>query len=120
MALGVQFGDNINASLKNALGLLNHGMGDKMLQNQNNNLPDIRTSTGNFDVLRSRYFPGGPGGPGGPVLGGGPGAPTPPEGPDSDLMFKHMTNPEEHYPSLVEARHRSREREGEEMLTDNT
>ena len=67
--LGSQFGDNINASLKvgkvflqkspwktnfrpnvkhfefpqNALGLLNHGMNDKIqLHNQNNNLPDLR------------------------------------------------------------------------------
>ena len=32
-----------------------------------------RTSTGSFDALRGRYFPGGP---------------TPPEGMDADMMFK--------------------------------
>jgi len=89
MNIGSQFGDNINASLKNALGLLNHGMNDKIqLHNQNNNLPDLRTSTGTFDALRGRYFPGGP---------------TPPEGMDADMMFKHMTSPEEHYGALGQA-----------------
>jgi len=89
MNLSSQFGDNINASLKNALGLLNHGMNDKIqLHNQNNNLPDLRTSTGSFDALRGRYFPGGP---------------TPPEGMDADMMFKHMTSPEEHYGALGQA-----------------
>ena len=33
----------------------------------------FRTSTGSFDALRGRYFPGGP---------------TPPEGMDADMMFK--------------------------------
>ena len=33
----------------------------------------FRTSTGTFDALRGRYFPGGP---------------TPPEGMDADMMFK--------------------------------
>ena len=36
----------------------------------------IRTSTGSFDSLRGRYFPGGP---------------TPPEGMDADMMFKVST-----------------------------
>ena len=35
----------------------------------------FRTSTGTFDALRGRYFPGGP---------------TPPEGMDADMMFKVM------------------------------
>jgi len=125
MNIGSQFGDNINASLKNALGLLNHGMNDKIqLHNQNNNLPDLRTSTGTFDALRGRYFPGGP---------------TPPEGMDADMMFKHMTSPEEHYGALGQAtgallgqqatsppRHqgsladpRHRGREGEDIVGEN-
>jgi len=70
------FGDNINASLKNALGLLNHGINnvtDKMILNQNNNLPDVR----------GRYFVG-------------PGGPTPEDylGMESDIMFKQMASSE--------------------------
>jgi len=116
MNLGNQFGDNINASLKNALGLLgSHGMSEKMqLHNQNNNLPDLRTSTGSFDALRGRYFPGGP---------------TPPEGMDADMMFKHMTSPEEHYGALAQQApsgslssigdQRHRGREADDIVAEN-
>jgi len=124
----VQFGDNINASLKvgfltlflrpcsifysvfeilssqNALGLLNHGMNsisDKMITNQNNNIPDLRTSSANFDVLRGRYFPGGP----------------TPDGMDSDIMFKHLAGEPEHYGQIGDLRH-SRQ-DNEDLMTEN-
>jgi len=100
----VQFGDNINASLKNALGLLNHGMNnisDKMINNQNNNIPDLRTSSANFDVLRGRYFPGGP----------------TPDGMDSDIMFKHLAGEPEHYGQIGDLRH-SRQ-DNEDMISEN-
>ena len=41
----------------------------------------FRTSTGTFDALRGRYFPGGP---------------TPPEGMDADMMFKVIQQLEVH------------------------
>jgi len=104
MNLSGQFADNMNASLKNALGLLNHGMNEKLLHSQNSNqLGDMRTSAANFDVLRGRYFPGGP---------------TPPEGIDSEHMFKHMTSAEEHYGALGDPRHRSRT-DGDDMIAEN-
>eukprot|EP00090_Calanus_glacialis_P037494 TRINITY_DN645_c0_g1_i2.p1 TRINITY_DN645_c0_g1~~TRINITY_DN645_c0_g1_i2.p1 ORF type:complete len:765 (+),score=100.68 TRINITY_DN645_c0_g1_i2:200-2494(+) len=100
----VQFGDNINASLKNALGLLNHGMNsmsDKLIHNQNNNIPDLRTSSANFDVLRGRYFPGGP----------------TPDGMDSDIMFKHLAGEPEHYGQIGDLRHNRPD--NEDMITEN-
>jgi len=102
----VQFGDNINASLKNALGLLNTGMNsmsDKMIHNQNNNIPDLRTSSANFDVLRGRYFPGGP-------------APTP-EGMESDIMFKHLAGEPEHYGQIGDLRHNRQD--NEDLIAEN-
>jgi len=100
----VQFGDNINASLKNALGLLNHGMSsmsDKLIHNQNNNIPDLRTSSANFDVLRGRYFPGGP----------------TPDGMDSDIMFKNLAGEPEHYGQIGDLRHNRQD--NEDMITEN-
>jgi len=98
------FGDNLNSSLKNALGLLNQGMSlnEKMMpSHQNNNLPDLRPPSGNFDsVLRNRYFPGGP----------------TPDGLDSDIMFKNSMADSDHF--HADLRERSR-RESEEMMTDN-
>jgi len=133
----VQFGDNINASLKNALGLLNTGMNsmsDKMIHNQNNNIPDLRTNPANFDEgtmlhLGERISPwtfglhkvqAGTSSANFDVLRGRyfPGGPAPtPEGMESDIMFKHLAGEPEHYGQIGDLRHNRQD--NEDLIAEN-